>query len=661
MAVSYDGRGRKFPIVIARGTDVAFQLTVTDAAGAPVNMTSATVAATIFTKAGATVVSFTSAVSGAGSNVVTLSLTDTQTAALTATGYQWSMLVTRGGDKRAWFAGGVTVVDSDNGGGPTSGNRPVTVDSELNVNVGGIGLVNSDADVAGYVNDPVSATTTALAAQYAPQAGAINIRIPLNIPTYDDLPSITHPDVVLFDRPWNGYRYWMAFTPYPDGLREAPSIAASNDGVTWEVPGGLTNPLVSQAQVAGINWFSDTDMVYDEDSDKLVLFFRGNRAVPNVERIFRSESSDGRTWTTAGATDLSQLATVINADTGHNSELLSPAVAIEDDGTWRMWTVDNAEDSTAFTVNVRSSADSGLTWGSPSAVTIPTGVVAWHLDVVRAGGKYHMLLNGNPTLREGSHLYYLTSADGVTWTGDVSRRSLPLSGFGFDSWRHYRSTFVPVPGDPLRFDIWVSGISTGYQSSDDHLTDPWLVGLFRNVSFDFSDLDSRYAPISPGPQTVVPYASTILPNTYATTMLAHQVANRAFGMAFDLTVPTTVRYAHFRFGTSSGQFQAAILSAVDGSNINFVRVADTGLIACPTGATRVDLGDTLLPPGRHWLAYWLDNTTATMPSVDAGGVLGSPNMLVAARLNSSASGIPASGAWSATDGGWITWTALTSR
>jgi len=135
MSVSYDGRGRKFPIVIARGTDVAFALTVTDAAGAPVDMSSATVAATVFTKANASVVSFTSAVSGAGSNVVTLSLTDTQTATLTATGYQWSLLVTRGGDKRAWFAGGVTVVDSDNGGGSTSGSRPVTVDSELNVNV----------------------------------------------------------------------------------------------------------------------------------------------------------------------------------------------------------------------------------------------------------------------------------------------------------------------------------------------------------------------------------------------------------------------------------------------------------------------------------------------------------------------------------------------
>jgi hypothetical protein len=165
MSVSYDGRGRKFPIVIARGTNVAFALTVTDAAGAPVNMTSATVAATIFTKAGASVVSFTSAVSGAGSNVVTLSLTDTQTATLTATGYQWSLLVTRGGDTRAWFAGGVTVVDSDNGGGSTSGNRPVTVDSELNVNVELVGTpgadgLNADTGIDGGTASSVFGGTT---------------------------------------------------------------------------------------------------------------------------------------------------------------------------------------------------------------------------------------------------------------------------------------------------------------------------------------------------------------------------------------------------------------------------------------------------------------------------------------------------------------------
>jgi len=33
-----------------------------------------------------------------------------------------------------------------------------------------------------------------------------------------------HPKVLNFDKPWNGYRYWMAYTPYPgaDQRKENP-------------------------------------------------------------------------------------------------------------------------------------------------------------------------------------------------------------------------------------------------------------------------------------------------------------------------------------------------------------------------------------------------------------------------------------------------------
>ena len=65
------------------------------------------------------------------------------------------------------------------------------------------------------------------------------------IPTYDGSNQSTHPSVLQFDTPWNGYRFWMAMTPYPfnyDGL-EDPSVLASNDTKTWVVPDGLTQPL----------------------------------------------------------------------------------------------------------------------------------------------------------------------------------------------------------------------------------------------------------------------------------------------------------------------------------------------------------------------------------------------------------------------------------
>jgi hypothetical protein len=152
----YDGRGRKFPLVIARGTDVAFELTVTDSAGAPVDMSSATIAGNIYTKSGTLVDTMTAAVSGAGSNVVTLSLSDTKTALLTSVAYQWSLLVTRGGDVRPWLAGGVTVVDPDTGGTGTSGNTAVSVDDDVNVavTVNAIG-VTSTAGIDGGFADTV--------------------------------------------------------------------------------------------------------------------------------------------------------------------------------------------------------------------------------------------------------------------------------------------------------------------------------------------------------------------------------------------------------------------------------------------------------------------------------------------------------------------------
>lgn len=57
-------------------------------------------------------------------------------------------------------------------------------------------------------------------------------KVRLNIETYlagKDQP--THPSVISFDNTWNGYKYWMTYTPYQEGNgeEENPSIAVSND------------------------------------------------------------------------------------------------------------------------------------------------------------------------------------------------------------------------------------------------------------------------------------------------------------------------------------------------------------------------------------------------------------------------------------------------
>jgi hypothetical protein len=134
MSVGFDNRGTKFPLTIVRGADMAFQLTVTDSADAAVDVSAATIAGEIYSTAGALVDTLTAVVSGAGDNVVTLSFTDTETTAFTSDAYQWTLWVTRGGDKRPWLAGPVRVTDGTNGGRSTS-DATLTVDSDLTVAV----------------------------------------------------------------------------------------------------------------------------------------------------------------------------------------------------------------------------------------------------------------------------------------------------------------------------------------------------------------------------------------------------------------------------------------------------------------------------------------------------------------------------------------------
>ena len=55
----------------------------------------------------------------------------------------------------------------------------------------------------------------------------------------------THPSIKWFENGWNGYKYWMAVTPYPNGsaFYENPCIIASNDLVSWVEPTPGVNPL----------------------------------------------------------------------------------------------------------------------------------------------------------------------------------------------------------------------------------------------------------------------------------------------------------------------------------------------------------------------------------------------------------------------------------
>jgi hypothetical protein len=285
---------------------------------------------------------------------------------------------------------------------------------------------------------------------------------PLDIPTFDGDPSVGHPSVVFDPRGWNGYRYWMAFTPFPDDGREQPSIVVSQDGVHWRVPEGASNPVVAAAEVraAGYRYNSDPELVLLADGSML-LYYRPFAGAAN-EAIFCKRTRDGVAWSSGRMV-------LANRAVRYPAGLLSPAVEVGPDGMLMMWTINGL--TVGRRVVERRTSHDGLTWSRPERCTIPRGVNPWHLDVAAAGGRYHMLLS------DRTRLLYWTSKDGRAWTGS-RHRAVGRSGTVHDARGHYRSSLVAAQARPPRWDVWVTGEDG---SGHNVFGDVWRIGLLRDV------------------------------------------------------------------------------------------------------------------------------------------------------------------------------------
>lgn len=236
---------------------------------------------------------------------------------------------------------------------------------------------------------------------------------------------------------WNGYRYWMGITPYPNGVDtwENPSILASNDKDTWVVPDGLTNPI--WAPDAG--FAPDPDLVYDPATGRLYCFWAGVRF---------AYSTDGVTWSAA-----------VNPFSASGE--VSPAVIL-DGGVWKMWSVNTTPNPNQVLYR-EAAAPEGL-WTVPEVVDMPpwNGRDIWHLDVQKVGGTYYALVADCVRDVSGADARLLMglSDDGHSWELGAAEVIPRVSG-SFADTHIYRSTMVPIySGDTLTgFDVWYSGRS----------------------------------------------------------------------------------------------------------------------------------------------------------------------------------------------------------
>lgn len=282
--------------------------------------------------------------------------------------------------------------------------------------------------------------------------GPTNAATPLTIPTYDGTGQAVHPSVVDFITNWNGFRYWMAMTPYSNSMAalENPSILRSSNGVDWVVPDGMTNPITPFRS----DHHDDPDLFYDLASDQLWCFYNWNDGTNN--HWFRlKRSSNGTNW----SDELS--AGIFTND----YKFVSPSLT-KKDSTYYLYSVMTVGGwSTPGTIQLRTSATGTNGWSIPTSCTLaPTtqnkDQYPWHLTArwIPNANEWWTIYNSDDS--SGS-LYLCRSTDGTAW----NRQYLMGATTNWDRGL-YRASFT---GDTNSLRIWYTGVI-------DSTADTWKLG-----------------------------------------------------------------------------------------------------------------------------------------------------------------------------------------
>ena len=316
-------------------------------------------------------------------------------------------------------------------------------------------------DASGHTNPTLKArldkehneVTTQLAEVESVTLAGKNAKEPLPIPTYVFANQAVHPSVVYISSGLNGYKYWMAMTPYPasNDTYENPSIIASIDGERWEVPSGLTNPIdkPTAQEISDNKHMSDTHLIYV--NGHLEVFYRLSTRDTAYDWIYRKTSIDGINW--------SERELIYESKTD-GDYILSPALVY--DGVYKMWFVDMSG-NVWYTTSVDLQ-----TWDERTEVNVDyhANYKAWHLDVQKIDNSYHLVINalrsGSSSIRDLIHV----SSENETNFGKTKTLLTP-SASGWDGGFLYRASLLKVDNhynlyySAFNNNVWGIGLLTG--------------------------------------------------------------------------------------------------------------------------------------------------------------------------------------------------------
>ena len=242
-----------------------------------------------------------------------------------------------------------------------------------------------------------------------------------------------HPKVLNFENKWNGYKYWMAFSPYPRGNdgKENPHIKVSNDLINWTEPEGFKNPLVNKPvnYIMGVNYNSDPHLVYNPDTNTLECYYRHVNDSDDKVIIYRLTTKDGVNW--------SKKEEIISAKRS-KKDYLSPAIIYEN-GIYKMWSVDKDRK-----VKYMESKD-GYHYENERTINLKyqlTTLKNWHLDVIHTKNGYEMIVVAYTSWEDrlSMNLYYFKSKDNINYSDGIT--ILRPSVKSWDNRGIYRSSLM---------------------------------------------------------------------------------------------------------------------------------------------------------------------------------------------------------------------------
>lgn len=291
-----------------------------------------------------------------------------------------------------------------------------------------------------------------------------------------------HPKVVSFDKAWNGYHYWIAFTPYPsaDQGKENPHILASNDLIDWEEPKGYENPLEPQPSEDSKNfYYSDTHLVFNEKQNRLECFWRYVDNVNMTVTIYQKYTYDGVHWSEKE---------IFLKSNRKRVDYLSPVIIIEEN-KYKVWYIDRD-----FSLKYMEKYIEDEGWLEVKEIEVDYGTQKlhnWHLDVIKTEKGYEVLMSAFEKNRNKMKLYYMRSVDNIHYT----KPRVILEPFTF-SWNDkglYRSALLYYKNMYIVFYSGIGsdekrGVGIAYGEKIDN-----LIWLTENNLYDFKKLTSKIA------------------------------------------------------------------------------------------------------------------------------------------------------------------------